>query len=108
MIKKELLISGSCIYKNYAGKTFWFIVKNDEDSGWELPKASVRRGESSVRTAIRVAAERGGMKVKVIEEAGRVTGGVVVSGKPISQKTIFYLMSLKELKCETIFYISQT
>jgi len=107
MNKKEILISGSCLYKNYAGKTLWFIIKSDEESDWGLPKTNVRRGESSVRTAIRSAAERGAMKVTVLEEVGRFGGATVVSGKTLSLKTIFYLMNLKGFEGEAIGYFEE-
>ena len=107
MTKKEILVSGSCIFKNYAGKTLWFLTRNDAKSELELPKTSVRRGESSVRTVISVAAERGGMKVKVLEEVGRTGGATIISGKTVSQKTIFYLMALKGMEGEAIGYFEE-
>ncbi|MBX4206150.1 NUDIX domain-containing protein [Candidatus Microgenomates bacterium] len=90
--QKEILVGGSVVYKKDNGKTTWFLVKQDMDSDWELPKTNVRRGESSVRSVIRAMAEQGGMKAKVLEEVGRNTKAVMHNGKPIDQKVIFYLL----------------
>ena len=90
--QKEILVGGSLVYKKDGGKTLWFIVKDNADSQWELSKTTVRRGESSVRSVIRVMAEQGGMKAKVFEEVGRVSSAVMHNGKPIDQRIIYYLL----------------
>lgn len=94
MKQKTLLVSIPVIYKQGRGKNLWFIVR-DKDGGWELPKTTARRGESSVRAAIRLMGEQGGMTAKVLEEVGRSGGAAMVNGKPISQRYLFYLMFTK-------------
>lgn len=94
MIKDKLtLVSGSVVFKQKKnGQPFWFIVKENEDSDWQLPLTLVRKGESSVRGAIRHMAEEGGMRAKVLEEAGRRGGAGKVDGKTVSQRFLYYLM----------------
>lgn len=97
MVKnKIILISGSVIYRRIKDKPQWFLVKMGEDTGWEIPKTTARRGESSVRAAIRSMAEQGGMRGKVIEEAGRNSSTATVNGKPLPQRNLYYLMIQKE------------
>lgn len=36
--------------------------------------------------------EQGGISARILEEAGRTSGNVVVNGKSIPQKTYYYLM----------------
>lgn len=86
------LVAGAATYRKKNGRTEWLIVKPDEDSGWELPKGDVRRGESSVRGALRALLENGGIRSRVLEEAGRATVSTTVDGEPFAQKHIFYLM----------------
>lgn len=88
---KQILISASVVFANRDGKMLWFVVKH-EDSGWEIPKTAVRRGESSVRASIRAMGEQGGMRAKVLEEVGRSGGSTSVGGRIVPQKTIYYLM----------------
>lgn len=92
---KTILISGATIYQKGEDKTLWFIVKQNEETGWELPKTTVRRGESSVRAVIRQMGEQGGMRAKVLEEVGRSAGSTVINGKVIPQKYLYYLMVQK-------------
>ena len=93
MIKtQQILISGACLYKESRGKVYWLVVKNGEESDWEIPKATVRKGESSVRAILRVLGELAGMTVQVLEEVGRATASTVVNGKPIPQKFLYYLL----------------
>ncbi len=94
MKQKILLVSGAAVYKQGRGRNLWFVVKNKDD-GWELPKTTARRGESSVRAAIRLMGEQGGMTAKVLEEVGRSGGATMVNGKPISQRYLFYLLFTK-------------
>jgi hypothetical protein len=94
--EKIALVAGSIIAKTVDGKTTWFLTKQAQDKDWELPKATVRRGESSVARSIRNMAEAGGIRAKVLEEAGRVGGAVQIGGKPVTQNTIYYLMLFRE------------
>ena len=70
------------------------IVTNAEGD-WELPKVTVRRGESSVRAVIRMTGEVAGMNARILEEVGRYSTIVLVNNKPVSQKTYYYLLILK-------------
>lgn len=87
----DKLVTGAATYRKKNGRTEWLIIKSDEGSGWELPKGDVRRGESSVRGALRALLENGGIRSRVLEEAGRATVSTTVNGEPLAQKHIFYL-----------------
>lgn len=90
-----LLISGGIIFKDYRGRRKFLLVKQKDEEGWEIPKVTVRRGESSVRAAIRMTGEQAGMNVTVLEEAGRFSGFATVNGKSIPQKHLYYIMVQK-------------
>lgn len=92
---QQVLIGGAVIFRDNRRKRQWLVVKQKEDGDWEIPKVTVRRGESSVRSVIRLTGEQAGMTAKVLEEAGRATGSAVINSKPISQKFYYYLMMLK-------------
>lgn len=66
-----------------------------KDGKWEIPKATVRRGESSVRAAIRMSGEIAGMNARVLEEVGRRGSIVIVNGKAVNQRIYYYLMIFK-------------
>lgn len=100
MKDNTVLVGCACIYKQPKKKsddTFWFVVKQNDDSEWELPKTMVRRGESSVRSVIRLTQEQGSMRTKVLEEVGRSSSVTRVNGKAVTQKQIFYLMHCKDV-----------
>ncbi len=80
------------VFKDYRGKRFFLLVRQKEESGWEIPKITVRKGESSVRASIRLTGEQAGMNARVLEEAGRASGVATINGKTISQKFYYYLM----------------
>ena len=90
-----VLISGGVIFKDYRGRRKFLLVKEKAGDGWEFPKITVRRGESSVRAAIRMTGEQAGMNARVLEEAGRSSGTTVVNGKSIPQKHLYYIMLQK-------------
>lgn len=92
---QQILIGGAIIFKDNRKKRQFLLVKTKEDGEWELPKVTVRRGESSVRAVIRLTGEQGGITARVIEEAGRCTGNSVVNGNLVSQKFYYYLMIQK-------------
>lgn len=89
---KIILISAAVIYRQDGNKTAWFLVKQNDEAGWEIPKTAVRRGESSVRGVIRMMGEQGGMRAKVLEEVGRSGGSASINGKIVSQRYLYYLM----------------
>jgi len=96
MIKENfVLISSATLFKESRGKIYWLIIKQTDESDWELPKATVRRGESSVRAILRVLGELAGMSVKVLEESGRASASTVIGGKAISEKFLYYLIIFK-------------
>jgi hypothetical protein len=96
--QKLILVGAGVIYKKVKDKPVWFLVKQKEDSDWELPKTTARRGESSVRSVIRMMGEQAAMNVKVLEEAGRSGGAALVGDQTIPQRTIYYLIYCKEAK----------
>jgi predicted NUDIX family NTP pyrophosphohydrolase len=98
MAEQIHLVSGALVYKSdkKSGELFWFLVKENDVGGWEVPKSVSKNGESSVRSAIRTMGERGGMRVKVLEEVGRHGGAARVGNKVMTQRVIYYLIAHKE------------
>ena len=71
------------------------MVKQNEKDDWEIPKIIVRKGESSVRSVIRMTGEMANINAKVLEEAGRASGATTFNYKIVPQKYYYYLMMLK-------------
>ena len=94
-MEEEILVSGAVVFHTRGGKTFWLLVKPGKDDTWQLPKGVVRRGESSVRTAIRTIDETLGIRGRVLEEAGRATINSTRDGHSFSRRIIYYLMQQK-------------
>jgi ADP-ribose pyrophosphatase YjhB (NUDIX family) len=92
---QQIVIGGAVIFRENRGKRQFLLVRQKENETWEIPKVTVRKGESSVRAVIRMASEQGGMAVRVFEEAGRATGSTIVNAKSIPQKFYYYLMFQK-------------
>lgn len=90
----NILIGGALVYKESRGKRFYWLIADDE-SGWEIAKVTVRRGESSPRAVIRMTGEQAGMNARILEEVGRNSGIVMVNDKAVTQKIFYYLMILK-------------
>ncbi|MFV1917345.1 MAG: hypothetical protein ACC618_02605 [Patescibacteria group bacterium] len=91
MDKNLVLVSGAVVFKDTRKKRRWFLIKGDEEDKWEIPKVYVRKVESSVRAAIRMMGEQGGMTIQVLEEAGRAGGVTTVNDKTLPQRHIYYL-----------------
>jgi hypothetical protein len=91
MAEKIMIVGSAIVFKKASRGERWFIVKEDEDSDWELPKAASRRVESSARTAIRIMQEKGGAKIKILAEAGRAGGSTVVNSKTVPMRCLYYL-----------------
>jgi hypothetical protein len=87
-----ILISVGCVYKESKGKKYWLLVRPSEDSDWEFPRATVRKGESSVRAILRILGEMGGMSVRVLEEVGRSSATIILSNRSVPQRFIYYLL----------------
>jgi len=98
MVNKKQSVStgGAIIFKDYRGRRTYLLTKQNEEDNWEIPKITVRKGESSVRSVIRMSGEMAGMNVKVLEEAGRSSGAITLNGKVLPQKYYYYLMVLKD------------
>ena len=93
-----VLMGAGVIYKRPKGKEpQWFLVKTSDESEWELPKTLVRRGESSVRSVIRLTQEQAMMRTKILEEVGRASGAGRVNGRAVNQKYLYYLMHCKDI-----------
>ncbi len=99
---QQILIGGAIAFKDNRGKRQFLVVKQKEDSDWEIPKVTVRKGESSVRAVIRMTSEQAGMSARVLEEAGRATGTTIINAKSIPQKYYYYLMLQKAGGTEVI------
>lgn len=96
MINNQIIIAGTALCKKRSnGKFVWLVIKQSESPEWELPKTTVRKGESSVRATIRMMGEVGGMNARVIEEAGRFTGTAVVNNRTVPKRILYYLMIQK-------------
>jgi 8-oxo-dGTP pyrophosphatase MutT (NUDIX family) len=94
-LNQQISIGGAIVFKDNRGKRQFLLVKNKEDGDWEIPKVTVRKGESSVRSVIRLTGEQGGISARVLEEAGRSSGTVIINGKSIPQKHYYYLLMQK-------------
>lgn len=90
--KNLVLVAGACVFKENRGRLKWFLVKQNGEENWEIPKVLVRKGESSVRAVLRMMGEKGNMTTRVLEEAGRFGGITTVNGKRLPQRHIYYLM----------------
>ena len=77
---QQVSIGGAIVFRDNRGRRQFLLVKTKEDGDWEIPKVTVRRGESSVRSVIRLTSEQGGMSTRVLEEAGRSAGTAIISG----------------------------
>ena len=88
----QITVSGAIVFKEYRRKKLFMVVKQTEAGKWEIPKVTVRRGESSVRASLRMIGEMAGMNARVLEEAGRTTAVVTMNGKSIPQKSYYYLL----------------
>lgn len=94
MDKNLVLVSGAVLFKEVRGNRHWFVVRDADEDIWEIPKVFARKGESSVRAALRMMGEQGGMTTKVLEEAGRSGGVTTINGKTLPQRHLYYLMIL--------------
>ncbi|HJX59312.1 MAG TPA: hypothetical protein VJ481_02010 [Patescibacteria group bacterium] len=92
MKTNQLLISGAIVFKDYAGKRKFLVVKQGENAEWEVPKVTVRKGESSVRASLRMTGEVAGMNARILEEAGRASGTTLINGKSVPVKYYYYLL----------------
>lgn len=90
-----MLIGGAIVFKEIRAGKVHFLLNKDENGDWEILKAVARKGESSVRAAIRYTTEQGSMSARVIDEASRATGTATVNGKAMVQKYLFYFMIYK-------------
>ncbi len=99
---QQILIGGAIVFKDNRGKRQFLLVKTKEDGDWEIPKVTVRRGESSVRAVIRLTGEQGGITARVLEEAGRYSGNAIINGNSMPQKHYYYLMLQKGGSSELI------
>ena len=97
MIDKTKVGTVAC--RQHKGSTEWLLIKLGND--WELPKGEIRRGESSVRAAIRYLKEEIGVKAPVLDEAGKTTESSSQKGSQQGQKLIYYLMKRSSGKSES-------
>ncbi|MBI3397429.1 hypothetical protein HY045_03055 [Candidatus Woesebacteria bacterium] len=95
MVNNETITGGAVVFRDNRGKRQWLIVKHNDESDWEIPKITARRGESSVRSVLRMTTEQGGMTTRVLEEAGRGNATLTVGPKTIHQRLYYYLLVQK-------------
>lgn len=91
----EMLIGCAVVFKELKNGKVKFLLNQDEEGNWEILKAVARKGESSVRAAIRYTTEQGSMNARVIDEASRSTGTATINGKTMLQKYLYYVMVFK-------------
>ena len=92
-IKNNLIrVSGAIVFKDQHGRRPFLLVKLGDEDKWEIPKVTARKGESSVRAAIRMMGELAGINARILEEAGRGGGTATINGRTIPQKLYYYLM----------------
>lgn len=99
---QQMSIGGAIVFRDNRGKRQFLLVKTKDDGDWEIPKVIVRKGESSVRSVIRLTSEQGGMTTRVLEEAGRFTATTILNGKSVPQKYYYYLLLQKGGSSELI------
>jgi 8-oxo-dGTP pyrophosphatase MutT (NUDIX family) len=99
---QQITIGGAIVFRDYRGRRQFLLVKTKDDGDWEIPKVIVRKGESSVRSVIRLTGEQGGMTARVLEEAGRATGTTILNNKSVPQKYYYYIMLQKGGSSELI------
>jgi ADP-ribose pyrophosphatase YjhB (NUDIX family) len=102
MNKNLVLVAGAIVFREQHDKPEWFLNKHQEGDVWEIPKVTVRKGESSVRAALRMMGEKAFMATRVLEEAGRAGGAANINGKAVSQRHIYYLMLSKSSPKESV------
>lgn len=95
MKNNHISTSGAIVFRGENGKKLFLVTKNSAEEGWEIPKVTVRKGESSVRAAIRMTTEQAGMNARILEEAHRVNTTAIVGGRSVTQRIYYYLMLLK-------------
>ncbi len=103
---QQITIGGAIVFRENRGKRQFLIVKAKEDGDWEIAKVIVRKGESSVRSVIRLTGEQGGMTARVLEEAGRSTGTTILNGKAIPQKYYYYILLQRGGPSELIGFVA--
>lgn len=105
MNKNSILETATIVYKEVDGKIFWFIVKQSEDGDWEFPRVVVRKGESSVRAALRMIGQQAAMNTRVLEEVGRIGGVATLNGKTVPRRILYYLMVARYVGNEAIGFL---
>lgn len=105
---KSVLVSGAVVFRDFNGKIEWLLVKESSENDWEIPKTIVRKGESSVRAAIRMLGQKGSMNGRVLEEAGRSGGVSTINGKTVPRRFIYYIMFTRSQAQEAIGYADVT
>lgn len=99
---QQMTVGGAIVFRDNRGKRQFLMVKTKEGGEWEIPKVTVRRGESSVRAVIRLTSEQGGISARILDEAGRYAGNAIINGNSIPQKYYYYLMLQKGGSSELI------
>jgi ADP-ribose pyrophosphatase YjhB (NUDIX family) len=105
MNKNFVLVAATVIFQEIDGKLLWFIAKEAEGEDWTFPKVIVRKGESSVRAALRMVGQKASMSTRVLEEIGRTGGVTTLNGKTVPRRYIYYLMVARHVGTEAIGFV---
>ena len=105
--KDDVVVSVSVLFKKKDNGGYeWFLTKKSGDDEWDFPRVFAKKGESSVRAAMRTLSEQAGIDAKVLEESARARVVISSSGKPMVQQQLFYLVQY--LGGEEILEFAQT
>ncbi|MCX7928416.1 MAG: NUDIX domain-containing protein [Patescibacteria group bacterium] len=108
MNKNLVLETVTIVCKEENNKLLWFLVKTLENSNWEFPHVLVRKGESSVRAALRIISQQANINAKVLEEVGRLDTFTNLNGKTIPKKVIYYLLLAKHVGKEAVGFFESS
>lgn len=84
--------AGGIVIKREKGKPLVLIVQHSQHKGWCFPKGLIERGEKKEETALREVFEEGGVRAKIVKEAGTTEYFYVENGIRVKKKVYYYLM----------------
>ena len=95
MEEAKILKGAGAIFKDKDHKITWLLVRYDKSGDWVVPETRAAKKESSVSSIIRLMGESMGMRVRVLEEAGRSHSRTKVGNRTVHVSTIYYVIMYK-------------